>query len=249
MRKLPGFTDVNSDQQNNGLQASLVMTVRRQRGWHFGASVDDTLYDAFGQRQVSTMFTVAESVSRGYGGGPPILARPGRVERHLHSAQQAVADTVNVSVDSRTGKTVLRPQASQLLHRRRHLFRLFRRQRPGTTPDRYALFLPRLLLHHHARSRGTCDSQVTPAPTRLLPRRDPVPPPASATVAATLSISPRLTNYYWPSLGGSFQVSPTPTGRLRRAIAQATPSANSSKSSSAAVATRRRLLHRRRSRR
>ncbi|MEY2499223.1 MAG: multidrug efflux pump, partial [Verrucomicrobiota bacterium] len=58
MRKLPGFADVNSDQQNAGLQASL--TYDRQTAARLGISaqlIDNTLYDAFGQRQVSTMFT------------------------------------------------------------------------------------------------------------------------------------------------------------------------------------------------
>jgi multidrug efflux pump len=58
MRKLRGFSDVNSDQQNNGLQASLVYD--RATAARLGISpavMDNTLYDAFGQRQVSTMFT------------------------------------------------------------------------------------------------------------------------------------------------------------------------------------------------
>jgi len=58
VRKLPGFTDVNSDQQNNGLQASLVYD--RQTAARFGLTpqmIDNTLYDAFGQEQVSTMYT------------------------------------------------------------------------------------------------------------------------------------------------------------------------------------------------
>jgi multidrug efflux pump len=58
MRKLPGFTDVNSDQQNNGLQASL--SYDRLTAARLGLTpqiIDNTLYDAFGQRQVSTMFT------------------------------------------------------------------------------------------------------------------------------------------------------------------------------------------------
>jgi multidrug efflux pump len=58
VRKLHGFTDVNSDQQNNGLQASL--TYDRATAARLGISsavIDNTLYDAFGQRQVSTMFT------------------------------------------------------------------------------------------------------------------------------------------------------------------------------------------------
>jgi multidrug efflux pump len=58
MRGLKGFTDVNSDQQNNGLQSSLVYD--RLTAARFGLTpqaIDNTLYDAFGQRQVSTMFT------------------------------------------------------------------------------------------------------------------------------------------------------------------------------------------------
>jgi len=57
MRRLPGMTDVNSDQQNNGLQASLVYD--RDTAARLGLSpqvIDNTLYDAFGQRQVSTMY-------------------------------------------------------------------------------------------------------------------------------------------------------------------------------------------------
>ena len=57
MKKLPGFTDVNSDQQNNGLQSSLVYD--RSTAARLGvstATIDNTLYDAFGQEQVSTMF-------------------------------------------------------------------------------------------------------------------------------------------------------------------------------------------------
>ena len=57
MRKVPQLTDVNSDQQNNGLQSSLVYD--RATAARLGISpllIDNTLYDAFGQRQVSTMF-------------------------------------------------------------------------------------------------------------------------------------------------------------------------------------------------
>jgi hypothetical protein len=58
MKKLHGFTEVNTDQQNNGLQASLVYD--RATAARLGISpqtIDSTLYDAFGQAQVSTMFT------------------------------------------------------------------------------------------------------------------------------------------------------------------------------------------------
>jgi multidrug efflux pump len=58
MKKLRGFTEVNTDQQNNGLQASLVYD--RATAARLGISpqtLDQTLYDAFGQAQVSTMYS------------------------------------------------------------------------------------------------------------------------------------------------------------------------------------------------
>jgi multidrug efflux pump len=58
MRKLHGFTEVNTDQQNDGLQASLVYD--RATAARLGVSsqtLDSTLYDAFGQAQVSIMYT------------------------------------------------------------------------------------------------------------------------------------------------------------------------------------------------
>lgn len=58
MREVPGVVDLNSDMQNKGLQASLA--IDRPTASRLGISpkvIDDTLYDAFGQRQVSTMYT------------------------------------------------------------------------------------------------------------------------------------------------------------------------------------------------
>ena len=49
---------MNSDQQNKGLQASLVIDrITASRLGITPQMIDNTLYDAFGQRQVSTMFT------------------------------------------------------------------------------------------------------------------------------------------------------------------------------------------------
>jgi len=58
MRTLRGFTEVNTDQQNNGLQSSLVYD--RATAARLGVSpqvMDQTLYQAFGQAQVSTMYS------------------------------------------------------------------------------------------------------------------------------------------------------------------------------------------------
>ncbi|HXK00884.1 MAG TPA: efflux RND transporter permease subunit, partial [Verrucomicrobiae bacterium] len=58
MRTIPIIADANSDLQNSGLQANIVYD--RETAARFGISsqlMDATLYDAFGQRQVSTMYT------------------------------------------------------------------------------------------------------------------------------------------------------------------------------------------------
>jgi multidrug efflux pump len=58
LRTMPELTDVNTDQQNAGLAAAL--TIDRDTAARFGitpAMIDETLYDAFGQRQVSTIYT------------------------------------------------------------------------------------------------------------------------------------------------------------------------------------------------
>jgi multidrug efflux pump len=57
-QKRPELHDVSSDQQDRGLR--LVLDIDRRTASRFGISpqnVDDTLYDAFGQRIVSTIFT------------------------------------------------------------------------------------------------------------------------------------------------------------------------------------------------
>jgi len=58
LSSLPAVRDVASDQQNQGLLATL--TIDRDTASRLGvlpADIDNTLYDAFGQRQVSTIFT------------------------------------------------------------------------------------------------------------------------------------------------------------------------------------------------
>jgi multidrug efflux pump len=58
LRTVPVIADVNSDQQDRGLQA--FVQYDRATAARFGISpqlIDNTLYDAFGERQVSTMYT------------------------------------------------------------------------------------------------------------------------------------------------------------------------------------------------
>ncbi|MGD1072050.1 MAG: efflux RND transporter permease subunit [Bryobacteraceae bacterium] len=58
LQKLPELSDVASDQQTQGVQAKLVFD--RPTASRLGittSAIDETLYDAYGQREVSTMFT------------------------------------------------------------------------------------------------------------------------------------------------------------------------------------------------
>ena len=58
LRALPQLRDVNTDQQTQGLR--LDITVDRDTAARLGITlqdIDNTLYDAFGQRQVATMYT------------------------------------------------------------------------------------------------------------------------------------------------------------------------------------------------
>jgi multidrug efflux pump len=58
LQELPQLRDVASDDQNLGLQARVV--IDRDAASRFGIrmqTIDDMLYNAFGQRQISTMFT------------------------------------------------------------------------------------------------------------------------------------------------------------------------------------------------
>ncbi len=58
LKALPQLADVATDQQNSGLRSSLVLD--RDTASRLGldtTTIDNTLYDSFGQRQISTMFT------------------------------------------------------------------------------------------------------------------------------------------------------------------------------------------------
>ncbi|AZP73006.1 multidrug transporter subunit MdtC [Pseudomonas poae] len=60
LHKLPQLTDLNTDQQDNSLLANV--QVNRDTAARLGvgmSAVDQTLYDAFGQRQVSTLYRAA----------------------------------------------------------------------------------------------------------------------------------------------------------------------------------------------
>jgi multidrug efflux pump subunit AcrB len=82
LRKLPELKDVVSDQQTAGLQLNL--EIDRDTAARYGitmSQIDNTLYDAFGQRQVATFYTqvnqyrVVLEASDASSGGPDAIGR------------------------------------------------------------------------------------------------------------------------------------------------------------------------------
>jgi multidrug efflux pump len=93
MRSIPELQDVTSDQQNLGLQANL--TIDRDTASRLGIStqlIDNILYDAFGQRQVSTLFTQRNQYHV--------------VLEALPKLQQNASDLSNIYINSSTGSPV-----------------------------------------------------------------------------------------------------------------------------------------------
>ena len=77
LQALPVLADVSSDQQNRALQSNLV--IDRDTASRLGIAVsqiDNTLYDAFGQRQVSTIYVARNQYHVIMEVAPPYLQNP-----------------------------------------------------------------------------------------------------------------------------------------------------------------------------
>ncbi|MBK5530819.1 efflux RND transporter permease subunit [Pseudomonas sp. TH06] len=77
LHALPQLTDINTDQQDNSLMASV--SVNRDAAARLGVSmsaIDQTLYDAFGQRQVSTIYRSANQYHVVMEVAPPYWSDP-----------------------------------------------------------------------------------------------------------------------------------------------------------------------------
>jgi hydrophobic/amphiphilic exporter-1 (mainly G- bacteria), HAE1 family len=82
LRKVPQLTDVASDQQSSSTKLSLV--IDRDQAARFGiqpALIDNTLYDAFGQRQVTQYFTQLASYHVVLEVSPRFLGQPDTLNR------------------------------------------------------------------------------------------------------------------------------------------------------------------------
>ncbi len=82
LRTLPQLTDVATDQQTGG--ATLTLTIDRDQASRFGIQpqqIDDALYNAFGQRQVTQYFTQINSYHVVMEVLPELQNNPGAIDR------------------------------------------------------------------------------------------------------------------------------------------------------------------------
>jgi multidrug efflux pump len=104
MQAQPDLIDVNSDQQDHGLQS--YVTIDPDRAAQLGltnTAIDNTLYDAFGQRQVSTIYEdvnqyhVVMEVAQAYQADPTALD-----EIYVSSRSSASLSASNAAAQGRT---------------------------------------------------------------------------------------------------------------------------------------------------
>ena len=89
LRTLPQLRDVATDQQTHGSQATLVIDrVTASRLGITPQAIDDALYDAFGQRQISTLFTQLNQYHVVLETLPDFQRRSGEAEGHLCAIDQ-----------------------------------------------------------------------------------------------------------------------------------------------------------------
>ncbi len=126
MQQQKELRDVASDQQNSGLLISL--DIDRDTASRLGIlpqTIDDTLYDAFGQRQVSTIFTQLNQYH-------VVLEVP-------HNFQDDPDQLKNIYIKSAAGNQI--PLSGVRAHEFRHYFT--GDQPPGAVPCRYRFVQPR----------------------------------------------------------------------------------------------------------
>ena len=137
MKALPMLRDVASDQLNDGQQVRLI--IDRETAGRLGITpqqIDDALYDAFGQRQISTMFTQLNQYRVVLEAGPEWQRDP--------------RDLAHVYLPSR----VRWPGSSECLHSRGDGERAALNQPPGTVSGGHVFVQPRAWRVARWRGRG-----------------------------------------------------------------------------------------------
>jgi multidrug efflux pump len=92
LKRQPLLTDVNSDQEDHGLES--YVTIDRDNAARLGlnaSDVDNTLYDAFGERQVSTIYNALNQYHVVMEAAPAYTREPGFLNQIYVSTNAAVA--------------------------------------------------------------------------------------------------------------------------------------------------------------
>ncbi len=102
--QLPGLEDVATDQQNGGLAVSLVIDrVTASRLGIAPTTIDQTLYDAFGQRQINTMYTQLNQYHVILEAQPQFTLRPEMLD-HIFVQANAASGTSGAGASTSSGR-------------------------------------------------------------------------------------------------------------------------------------------------
>jgi len=100
LKQLPELEDVATDQQTGGLAVSLVIDrVTASRLGIAPTTIDNTLYDAFGQRQISTMYTQVNQYHVVLESQPQFQLDPNNLN-HLYIQSNASAGAIGTGASS-----------------------------------------------------------------------------------------------------------------------------------------------------
>jgi multidrug efflux pump len=103
LKSLPGLEDVATDQQVGGLAVSLVIDrVTASRLGIAPTTIDNTLYDAFGQRQINTMYTQLNQYHVILEAEPQFQLTPDKLN-HIFVQANAAAGTTGAGASTSSG--------------------------------------------------------------------------------------------------------------------------------------------------
>jgi multidrug efflux pump len=103
LKSLPGVEDVATDQQTGGLAVSLVIDrVTASRLGIAPTTIDQTLYDAFGQRQINTMYTQLNQYHVIMEAQPQFQLDPNKLN-HIFIQANAAAGTSGAGASTSSG--------------------------------------------------------------------------------------------------------------------------------------------------
>ena len=104
LNQLPGLEDVATDQQTGGLAVSLVIDrVTASRLGIAPTTLDNTLYDAFGQRQINTMYTQLNQYHVILEAMPQFQIDPNKLN-HIFIQANAASGTSGAGASSSSGR-------------------------------------------------------------------------------------------------------------------------------------------------